>query len=646
MPNSPYLKSALAEAAMDHIPPLMRNTLLEESGFRQEYGFRVDAVLSFGDLGVSVQRSDLFDAVRDILLGESVKIVTDTDGHKWELKNRSGNRELPSLALSQAEKRIILPDFLAISPDKVTRLDSFDKAASDVNLPSSSRNAWRNILAERALEDDEVDAYHSEFRDTPVQKVRLIRSEIESGKTSISTLVPYSHKYFERLVGAYDGSSCIRDYAAGCGKMHFCELSTWQPFEGLLFSLLMSSHSALTAEIDIDKLSSDELVSALEFLDKYGDRTSQLGAIELAFRVLQSRPEIEPVLIRLIEKIRDDDVTGMASGFKLLSALFIIVDGELSRTRLLSAEPPFYRRLAALSQAALIHRQLVNSDIDIEEFCAWAFRNRGEQFYFQSLTDMRMEPRWDPDFVAASQIKADFFGRIMIAAKNYEQNVKDTELHDLVFGTMSGSLHTHSEFPYPYFPGPLEGAEDTKHTLPPDIFQAIETQLSSEEVKPSSFIALVNSALIFHIDAGQAELAAKALKLGNYRLKNIEDRSQLFTILNGLAMVAAVTRSRALADELRILVRRYRHDVQYSLSIEEVMKICLVAAASNISLSNWREFAGDWLTELAFGDLEGDEGEVLYSHLQCLCHAVPELWVSCGRADAALIAYNASRDPA
>ena len=185
-----------------------------------------------------------------------------------------------------------------------------------------------------------------------------------------------------------------------------------------------------------------------------------------------------------------------------------------------------------------------------------------------------------------------------------------------------------------------------QNILPAEISEAIETQLGAEEVGPSSFIALVNSALIFRVGADQAELAAKALKLGNYRLANVEDRSQLLAILNGLATVAAVARSRALADELRILVRRYRRDAQYALSIEEAMRICLVAAASRADLNDWREFAGDWLTELAFGDLEGDDGEVLHSHLQCLCHAVPELWVSCGRADAALMAYNASRHPA
>ena len=39
-------------------------------------------------------------------------------------------------------------------------------------------------------------------------------------------------------------------------------------------------------------------------------------------------------------------------------------------------------------------------------------------------------------------------------------------------------------------------------------------------------------------------------------------------------------------------------------------------------------------------ELEGDEGAVLHSYLRCLCHAVPELWVSCGKADAALMGLS------
>ena len=645
MMNSPYVRSALAKMALDLAPPLIRDTLLEESGFREEYGFIPDPILSFPNSGVSFQRSSLYDAIRKVLSGAVEKKVINTEGQKWRLKNINKNGKLPNLSLFRGEKNFPLPAFATLSPDRDIRLRFLDKVVSDVNLPNNASDPWHNILSQRALEDDEVDAFHSEFLDTPVAKARSRNRDVKTGQGSISSLVPTSRRYFERLVGEYGGSASIQYYASGSGRKLFDQLSAWRPYDGFLYSLFLSSHASLTEEINVDQLNSEDLVRAFDSLDKHGDRISQLGAIEVGLRVLPSRPDIEQALIeqaliRLIEQIRDDDVNGQASGFKFLSALFCFVDGTLSRTRLLSAEPPFYRRLAALSQAALIQRQLVNVGVDIDLFSKEMFRNHGGQHYLQSLADMRLGPRWDPDFATAAQMKADFFGRILIAAKKYEQNIMGSQIYDLIFGDSAGSLQSLSHPFYSYLSGPLEGTEDTQRTLPPEFAEAIETQLGAEEVGPSSFPAIVNSALIFCIDTDQAELAATALKRSNHHLRNIKDKSQLVAILGGLSTVAAVARSPALADELRILVRKYGRDATYELSIQEAIKICLVAAASRSELSEWTEFVGDWLTELAFGDLKDDEAQEVYLCLNWLCHVVPELWVSCGRADAALLALT------
>ena len=637
--NSPYVKSVLARKALEFVPPLIRATLFEGPDFREKYGFTADPILTFRDFDTSVQRSTLYGAARKVLSGASEKKVTNTKGQKWRLKTIGKKGEVPNLSLSRGEKCISLLNLAILSPDRDIRLRFLDEAASEVNLPDISSDIWRNTLSERALEDDEVDVFYDEFRNTPVAKTRTIHSEIIDEQISMSSLVPSSRRYFERLVGVYDGSISICDYASGSGKKLFEQLSAWQPYEGFLFSLFLSSHAALTDEISVDQLNDADLVHAFDFLDKHGDRTSQLGAIEVGLRILPSRPEIEQALIRLIERIRDDDVGGQASGFKLLSALFCLVDGELSRTRLFSSEPPFYRRLAALSQAAFIYRQLVRSSVDIDQFSEWAFNNCGG-FYLQSLVDMRSEPRWDPEFVMASQMKANFFGHILNAAKKYEQNITGSQIYNLVFGDETGSLQPFNDFLETWFPGPLEGAEDTQNVLPPNCAEEIEIQLGAEEVGPSSFPALVNLALIYRIGSDQAELAATALKRSNYHLRNIENESQLAAILDGLATVAAVSRSPSLADELLILVRKYRRDAEYELSLQEVIRICLIAAASRPELSEWTEFVGKWLTEFAFSDLKDDEAQGFHSYLNCLCHAVPELWVSCGRADAALLAFK------
>ena len=639
MKNSSYERSVLAQMVLDLVSPSIGDTLLEEPEFREEYGLQADSIIIFYDVDVSVQRSDLFSAVREVLSdGSKKEEVTDTKGQKWKVKNVRKKEKLPNLVLSRGEQRLSLSDFMVLSPDKGTRLCFLDKSASAVKLPNSASDSWRNIFAERALENDEVDKCLREFRDTPIGKVQAIQSEIMDRQINLSSLVPPSRRYFERLVGKYDGSTSIWEYAANSGKTFFDQLAAWRPYDRFLFSLLLSSHSSLTDKINVDQLSNEDLVRAYDFLVHHGDRISQLGAIEVGLRVLPSRPEIEQPLIHLIEQIRDDDIEGEMSGFKLLSALFCLVDGQLSKTRLLSVEPPFYRRLAALSQAALIHRQLTSSPVDIDQFSEWAF-NKREGFYMQSLADMRLEPRWDPNFAMASHIKADFFGRIIIAAKKYEQNIKDSQIYDLVLTNKDESLQTFSDSLETWLPGPLDGALNTQNSLPSEVAEVIETQLSATEVGPLSFPALVNYALLYPIGADHAELAVRALKRADYHLRNIKDKLELFAILDGLAKVAAVSRNPLLADELRILVRRYRHDVEYALSIQEVIRICLIAAASRSQLDEWTEFVGDWLTELAFGDLKDEEAQGLHLCLSSLCQAVPELWVSCGRADAALSAF-------
>ena len=638
--DSPELKSVLAQTALNMVCPLIRDSLLDDADFLQEYSFITNAVLSFGNFDMSFRCSNLSEAARKVLSGVPEKKVIDMKGQKWRLKNLAEKGDIPRLSLSRGKQHLHLLNFAAFSPDKDIRLRFLEMVTRDFNLPDDISESWRGIFAQRSLEDGEVCSFHSELFDTPIAKESSISGQILDGGSSISSLVPSSRRYFERLVGVYDGSASIRDYASGGGRTFFERLSKWRPYDGFLYSLFLSSHSSMTDEINVNQLNSSDLVRAFEFVDKHGDRTSQVGAIEVGLRVLSSRPEIEQILIHLIEQIRDDDVEGQTSGFKLLSSLFYLVDGELSRLRLFSADPPFYRRLAALSHAALIHRQLVNSPVDANRFSEWACDNRGG-YYMQSLADMRLEPCWDPDYSIASQIKADFFGRIMNAGKIHEQNITASPIYDLVLTNKTGSLQSISNSFYPYLPGPLEGTEGMQDIVPVEIAEMIETQLSANKVAPSSFIAIVNFALIHRIGADQAELAAKTLKLANYRLQDIESKQQLIAILSGLAKVAAVARSPALADELRILVRKHRYDVEYAISLDEAIRICLVATASRSDLNDWAEFIGDWLTELAFSDLKDDEGQVFYLCLDWLCHAVPDLWVFCSRTNAALMAFNA-----
>lgn len=637
IPNETISK---ASAALNLLPPLIRRSLLDDAIFREKYGLKTEATAAFGDSDVSFSRSVLFDAIRSFFAKEDSTKVIDAKGRSWYLTNDASKKGgLPKLILSSGKQRLRLPDFSVFSEDASIRIRFLEESVADVNLPHNARAKWHGILEKRVLEDDEFDTFSDDICDTPVHIERNIKREMAVGKSSISSLVPNSLKYYERLVGVYDGCGSIRDYAVGAGRKVFEQLTEWRSYEGFLFSLLLSSHSALTAEIKTDHLKSEELIKALDYLIMHGDMLSRMGAIEVGLRILSDRPEVEPFLLRLMQRIRDDDVGGKDSEFKLFSSLFILVDGELARTRILADSPPFYRRLASLAQAALIHRELVRAGIDYDQFSKWAFNNRFEKFYMQSLTDMRIESRWSPDFATADQMQADFLGRIVIAGNVMKENLVRGELLDTILGDGDQSIIKRYGLLRPFYSGPLEGTFDNLNALPEEFARIIEGELNSDEVDVASFLPLVNIAMIFRISSDHAELAAKAVRLGKHRLANLESKAQLVSILNGLAMVAAVSRNPALADELRILIRCYRRDSQYAITVEEALKMSLLTSASRADLTEWREFAGHCLSELAFGELEGNDGEILHSRLSALFHSVPELWVSGAMADAALQAW-------
>ena len=627
---------AVLRVLQDSVPPLLRETLLNEPAFRKEYEFDL---VCFENPAVSFQGPGLFRAIRSVLSETSTEEVTDMEGGKWKLENISEEDRLPNLSLSQGDMRFsVSSGFLCLSPDKQTRLRLLKESSSEFSLPDDAGNAWRKILEKRPLEYGELEEFEEDFLDTPTYVARIIRGKIRNEQFPLSSIVPSSRRYFDRLVGGYDRSATVRDSAARGGGAFLRELSRRESYDGFLAGLLLSSHPAMTAEIPVDDLDEDDLVRACDFLEKRGDKVSQLGAVEVGFRVLPSMPSIKPRLVRLIKEIRGDEADGKTGGFKLFSTLFLLADGELSKTRLFSSEPPFYRKLAALSQAALIHRQLAGSSIKVDRLHDYATTTCGLIHFLQSLVDMRLEPLWRPGPWEGHQIRGNFLGRIVGAATKYRWDIKNGELFNLIFGAEAGSIS--SEHPSSrYSLSPLDGTEDRLQDLPAKISEAINDQLGGNEVRPQSFTALVDSARFFRIGSEQVETATKTLRRGGRRLADVENKMRLSEILSGLATVSAATRNRALADELRIVARGYRDGDLHDLSSGEETAVCLMAAASRADLDGWTEFVGDWMTELAFKAKE-DEAKPLLSQLEYLCHIVPELWISCGRACAALKALS------
>ena len=632
-------EAAWAAAALHFVPPIIREDLLNNQDFTEKLGLEMTPVITLGH-GLAFEESQLLSSIRTVLSDDTLVKLADTKDQAWHLTSQPcDDNNIPAVLFTSGQQRLALHGFAVLSEDRCARTGYLDAVSLELNLPLDLQEKWRNILVERPLDDAELNYFHNDLADSPSSVTQRISNELQTGKCSISSLVPNSPQYYERLVGSYDGSNTIQEYAAGAAQMLFSGVMARQPYEGVLQSLLLSSHQALTQYIDADQLNKADLEQAFKFLIHEGDPISRIGAIEIGLRLLAEKPELESYIVQLIQRVRDNRIKDSLNETELFSSLFILVDGELASRRLLADKPPFYRRLASLTHAALIHRLLITLDVDFQTFSKWATESRGQQYYVQTLTDMQAEPRWYPDLASPQQIQSEFFGRIIIAGFNHRSEFTGQALDNIIFGDEKDSISQLSEFPSQFIPGPLEGNLESQHTLPTELTAVIEKQLNHHELQTNSFIALVNSAMIFRLPSHHSELAAQTLRHSDHVLNKLKDKSELIATLNGLAGVAAVSRTPELAVEIRVLIRRYRIHTTYRLTIDEAIRITLISAASLENPQKWRQFVGECLTELAMGKLEKDEGKVFQGYLSALLHSDPELWITCAKADAALQAW-------
>ena len=636
MSRASDLKATTALVALESIPPSLRETLASDPRMRENYGIRSDTVLEVGSSDFEAPISAIVSAVTDALSDHSEATLRDTGGNDWSVEPDT-DRDHPTLFFVRGERRVGMHGWLTLSPDRDTRLRCLEALATDAGLPPGTCTAWRHVLEQRSLGGEEVADFLTDLQHTPHVQEQFLADSIRTSKLESQLVAPSSRTYFETLVGACGDSQSIRQHAVAGARDRLAELAAWRPYEGFLHGLYMASHAEVSAHIQVDSMSAEELVRAFRFLIRSGDRVSQIGAIEVGLRISTDRPEVNAPLAELVDLVLSDDATGEQNGFREYATLYVSVSSELSRRQQLAGKPPFYRRLAALAHAGVIQRQMASAGITLRDS---ALDSMTEEYLVRSFVDLRLEPRRHHTLASRERLRSHFLRRVLQAAGRHENEIHANLTEEL------GHLLGHEGFRQAgeafilCAPGPLEESEENR-ALPTEFSKAIQIQLGENNaVAPTDFNALLTSATSFRIDREQADLAATALARSDNRLANVRSRFELCDTLAGLARAAAIARSEQLADTLCNVVRRYRWDEAPPITLDEAMQILLVAAASRAELGSWADFVGDCLTEWAFGELADDEGQMLHGYLRRFCEMVPELWATCGSADAALMAYN------
>ena len=644
MPSESQMRAAVAGAVLSQLVRTVRDDVCRDESFCARLGDRPGYVVTLGEGGPSLSLDILAGAVRAVLAGASEKRPRDTDGRRWTLRGSTGTDGEPTLTVVGRGLRFSLGvEFLALSPNPVVRSNLAHGLRDSARWAALAGKDWPSVLRAGPLSPRELVAIKEDLEDTPVSRAAILRQGGEQGRLTLAMLVPHARRHFERLVGAWEGSATLAEYSANEGLTHLTALSAWQGAEALLASLYLGSDVRLVDRIDVGGVAVADLKEMLDRIRERGDIMARVSAVEIGFRVLEQSPEVAAPLARLVEGVRDDDAERAESSIGLFACLFHLVECELSRRRLFHREPAYYRRLASLAQAAFVQRE-VGGWLTSEKFQDWAWSSSWSQCRMQSYVDRRTLPRWDWRFGTPSHFKAWFVRRMVYGGQKVVATLRRHQvLHDVVQG-LPGCLH-HDRAVQQFrmsLPAPVEGPECRLPVMPEDARRELESKFDTEGPLDKTVLELGVSAQIWELEPGTVASAVRALRGSEWKLTGVRSGSEVAAVIMAVAEVAAIYRNDDLAHAVRSLVSRYRVSTEMRLSMADALGALAIAAASRTELAGWAGAMGEGLGEMAFSELTQEEGRLLHLWIRSLAWVAPELWVYCGRADAATVSYTPS----
>lgn len=615
-------------------PELIRADVLEDEAFRKRYDLAFDAAITFKKINLSIKGSELYPAIRALYSkAEGSVSISTTDGASVSLSTDHADKS--RVFLSVGDKRHEIPSFGMLAGDRGIRLSFFQDEIANQNLPSDVIAGWRQKLEQGPLGNEEIIDLQADLALVPQTLEAQIREEFQRPEGSISVIIPRSPRYYRALIGDRGEAANLEEYVAGNAKDHIKRLLDWDFKRGLAQCLLFCGSPRLSALVDISGRSPEDVRKFFAWLADRGDLFSQTAGVEIGIRAVLEYPDIEPYLVAMVEKIRDDRPSDKTGRLSLTTNVFVFADGELARVRIFADAPPFWRRMAAIAQASVIERVVIEHEAASEDWSELV-QMRAQQFFMQTLTDLRVEPRWLPDLLNPLQLRLEFLMRARIAGNECENRLPDGPLRSLLLGNEPNQLAAITSVPSAYASGPLEGGLASSQEFPADLLAELRKPNDEKVLEARVFASVVNFSLTFRFDTEIASHIAGLLRKVQYRLAFTQGDDISFTLIMGLAAIAASARHAELADEIRILTRVLARRGDLNASAESRMRIAMVSCASRLDKVEWCKAVGDSLLEIANGKLERQEAARLRSDLRVFCHAVPELWPYIAKVDAAL----------
>lgn len=601
----------LARKWINDLPVAVRNRLIERGPFLQRFGLTSSATISIAIDGTVVEFNldELYVAVTAALSRSASTLVTDRSGVCWDVT--AGDRGSSTCSDPASGRKFLVEHAPLFARDAECRLVYLRKLADEYALDEEARAPWLDEIASGPLTAVRLRLLMRDLDDTPEAFHDSIRRALRRGPINVPQMVPLARRYFARLLKPWGGEADLRVYAETLDQHCLGGSLAAQ----LSHALLWSGHASTVPTRLVMSAPPGVLREVVDRLLPRIDLWSLTGLLE----ALLARDDAATGLCDLSQTLLNQvgEVTsGGNDRFDMASALVMLVDGFLHSSALFADAPPFWRRLASISHAALLERAIGDLCMPPEKFVMWAAKYR-HQFQATTLVDLRLEPQWSWFFLEPAQLRQELLGRVLSVCERHRSHVVAIGYEGRVFGANADSIASQVSVLHSALPGPLEGGTSQAQVPDAGFGKAVETGLADASIPLLRRV---------HGTAHMACLSALPLQVLDQLASAVHDLSkldeqpgtieQLSDSLMGLSMAAARSRSTTLADEIDALLRTYP-SISISIRFTVAMTICAIHEDDE----RWRAAIANRAWVLGAGDIAKDEAGYLLGMLTTMCRA-------------------------
>ena len=505
-----------------------------------------------------------------------------------------------------------------LSPHQEERVQALQRFVDFLGPTAPDFSALRIQAMERVLSDDEVAELFAERASGVAALQSLAAMAFHTNHVMLEALIPDSFVYFERFCGPSPGDTEHEEYLHTVLPQYRKGLLRHNLVRGLDICLQGALRDDLMPGAWTGHLNDDELWDALTACNPWRDPFALLGALDIALS-RQHDARYQSFAAEAVDKLVQEEWP-RSDGIDVYELLPLFAELALNRINTLEGgvlRPPCWKRMCAWMQAGFLVHLTQRFHLALESVREWAQKHQTRAGLYAQMLDLRHEPMYRAAEMSRRALRDEIVGRLVLLRERHKAAGR------LVPGAVSidEAISRLGEDGSPLgwaLPGPLDGhrrpAEAGIPRLPEDHSAWAAEALATN---PASPVVSTLAYLSQHFDLGEELL--RRIRVAIVQIAVVSAETSLEERIGRLmdtALIACAQRDVELASAIASTVVATAHSAHSKSEIRILFHALLLASAAWQNETEWAEWLGSQLTEMALRLPAGEPSATFFAHLQ------------------------------